>query len=85
MKKDALKSSFVVGSIALVFLIVGYQVAVFVHSAAVAKIAADRDCPDTVFVVVGDESGKLHARHKDGKRKDAECLFAWQGCRRESH
>ena len=57
MKKDALKSSFVVGSIALVFLIVGYQVAVFVHSAAVAKIAADRDCPDTVFVVVGDESG----------------------------
>ena len=46
MKKDALKSSFVVGSIALVFLIVGYQVAVFVHSAAVAKIAADRDCPE---------------------------------------
>lgn len=57
MEKDALKSSFVVGSIALVFLIVGYQVAVFVHSAAVAKIAADRDCPDTVFVVMGDESG----------------------------
>lgn len=57
MKKDVLKSSFVVGSIALVFLIVGYQVAMFVHSAAVAKIAADRDCPDTVFVVVGDESG----------------------------
>ena len=57
MKKDVLKSSFVVGSIALVFLIVGYQVAVFVHSAAVAKIAADRNCPDTVFVVVGDESG----------------------------
>ncbi len=53
MKKDVLKSSFVVGSIALVFLIVGYQTAVFVHSAAVAKIAADRDCPDTVFVAVG--------------------------------
>lgn len=55
MKKDVLKSSFVVGSIALVFLIVGYQVAVFVHHAAVVKIAADRDCPDTVFVAVGDE------------------------------
>ena len=53
MKKDILKSSFAVGSIALVFLIVGYQAAVFVHSAAVAKIAADRDCPDTVFVAVG--------------------------------
>lgn len=57
MKKDILKSSFAVGSIALVFLIVGYQAAVFVHSAAVAKIAADRDCPDTVFVAVGNENG----------------------------
>ena len=56
MKKEILKSSFAVGSIALVFLIVGYQVAVFVHSAAVAKIAANRDCPDTVFVTVGNEN-----------------------------
>ena len=47
-----LKSSFVAGSMALVFLIIGYQTALFVHSAAVAKIAADRDCPDTVFVTV---------------------------------
>ncbi len=54
MKKDILKSSFAVGSIALVFLIVGYQTAMFIHSAAVAKIAADRDCPDTVFVAAGD-------------------------------
>ena len=53
-KKFVLKSSFVVGCVALVFLIVGYQCAVFVHSAAVAKIAADRDCPDTVYVAVGD-------------------------------
>ena len=51
-KKFVLKSSFVVGCVALVFLIVGYQCAVFVHSAAVAKIAADRDCPDTVYVTV---------------------------------
>lgn len=64
MKKDVLKSSFVVGSIALVFLIVGYQVAVFVHSAAVAKIAADRDCPDTVFVAVGQEN--VRERPKPG-------------------
>ena len=51
-KKFVLKSSFVIGCVALVFLIVGYQCAVFVHSAAVAKIAADRDCPDTVYVTV---------------------------------
>lgn len=50
MKKFTLKSSFTVGAVALAFLIVGYQTAVFVHSAAVARIAADRDCPDTVFV-----------------------------------
>lgn len=50
MKKFTLKSSFTAGAVALTFLIVGYQTAVFVHSAAVAGIAADRDCPDTVFI-----------------------------------
>lgn len=56
MKKDVLKSSFVIGSVALVFLIVGYQTALFIHSAAMAKIAADRDCPDTVYVAL--ETGR---------------------------
>ncbi len=50
MGKEVLKSSFAAGTIALVFLVVGYQAALFVHSAAVARIAADRDCPDTVFL-----------------------------------
>ena len=43
--------SFTVGAIALVFLIIGYQVALFVHKAAVTRIVADRDRPDTVYVV----------------------------------
>ena len=86
MKKDVLKSSFVVGSIALVFLIVGYQAAVFVHSAAVAKIAADRDGPDTVFVAVEEGDGgevaksgtkvrnaKIpHKRQREGNRDDGD-------------
>ena len=48
MKK--LSSSFVTGAIALVFAVLGYQTALVIHYSAVAKIAADRDCPDTVFV-----------------------------------
>ena len=42
--------SFVMGVVGLVFLVIGYQVSLFVHRAAVLKIEANRDCPDTVFV-----------------------------------
>lgn len=45
-----LSRSAMVGVVAFVFLVIGYQTALFVHSAAVAKIAANRDEPDTVFV-----------------------------------
>ena len=44
-------ASFVTGAIALVFLIIGYQVALFVHKAAVTRMAANRDRPDTVYVI----------------------------------
>lgn len=49
-EKTGLSESFIMGVIAIVFLIVGYQTALFIHNAAVTKIVADRDCPDTVFV-----------------------------------
>ena len=51
-KKDdgPLTASFVTGAIALVFLIIGYEVAVFVHKAAVTRLVANRDRPDTVYV-----------------------------------
>lgn len=49
-KKSGLSESFVVGVIALVFMIVGYQTALFIHNAAVIRIAANRDYPDTVYV-----------------------------------
>ena len=42
--------SFITGVIAVVFLIIGLQVAMFIHRAAVVKIAAGRDEPDTVYV-----------------------------------
>lgn len=49
--RQALSRSFVTGAIALVFLIIGYQVAVFIHRVAVSRIVSDRDHPDTVFMV----------------------------------
>ena len=45
------RHSFTVGAVALVFLILGYQVALFVHKAAVTRVVADRDRPDTVYIV----------------------------------
>ena len=53
-KKSRLSESFVVGVIALVFLIVGYQTALFVYRASVMKIVSNRDEPDTVFVYAED-------------------------------
>ena len=59
--KSGLSESFVVGVIALVFLIVGYQTALFVHQAAVTEIAAHRDEPDTVFVQMQPQAAELSA------------------------
>lgn len=49
-KSMGLSESFIVGVIAIVFLIMGYQTALFIHQAAVMKITANRDNPDTVYV-----------------------------------
>ncbi len=51
-KDKAPSSVFKVGAIALAFLIIGYQAALFVHRAAALSIASLRDHPDTVFVFV---------------------------------
>lgn len=49
-KKSGLSESFIIGVLALVFLMTGYQTALFIHRAAVTKIAANRDDPDTVYI-----------------------------------
>ncbi len=49
-------ASFVVGAVALLFLIVGYQAALFIHKASVARIIANYDEPDTVFVYTSGNS-----------------------------
>ena len=43
-------ASFILGAVALLFLIIGYQAALFIHKASVARIVANHDHPDTVFV-----------------------------------
>lgn len=48
--RNGISQSFVMGVIALVFMLTGYQTALFIHDAAVTGIAANRDCPDTVYV-----------------------------------
>lgn len=50
-------ASFIAGSVALLFLIIGYQAALFIHKAAVAKVVADHDSPDTVYVFPRSLSG----------------------------
>ena len=51
-KNRGLSESFIIGVIAIVFLVVGYQTALFVHQAAVMKVVANHDEPDTVYVYV---------------------------------
>ena len=50
-EKSSVSATFKVGAIALAFLIIGYQSALFIHRAAVLRIEADRDHPDTVYII----------------------------------
>ena len=51
-RKETDKSSpdFGAGAIALVFIVIGYQTALFVNRAAILRIEALRDSPDTVYI-----------------------------------
>ena len=49
--RSSVPASFKVGAIALAFLVIGYQAALFIRSAAVTRLVSHRDAPDTVFVV----------------------------------
>lgn len=45
-------TTFKIGAIALTFLIIGYQAAVFIHRTAILRIESLRDSPDTVYITV---------------------------------
>ena len=61
-EKSSQNRSFVVGAVALVFMVIGYQTALFVHGAAVSKIIANRDHPDTVYVYRADPTSTMDSR-----------------------
>ena len=50
--------SLVMGVVALVFMVIGFQTAMFVHRAAVMKIEANRDEPDTVIIYSTDKKSE---------------------------
>ena len=64
-KKDGKPSaSFIVGAVALLFLIIGYQSALFIRKASVARIVANHDHPDTVYVYDSVESAAVTGRSR---------------------
>ena len=69
-EREPISQSFVMGVIALVFLIIGYQTALFIHHSAITRIAPNRDEPDTVYVYRSHpsagyaEQGNDNARHR---------------------
>lgn len=74
--------SFKFGAVCLVFLLIGFQAALFVNKAAVLRIESLRDHPDTVYVVryvgsgdeaaplFGDEGGRLSGTVGGGSAMD---------------
>lgn len=68
---SGLSDSCVKGVIAMVFLVIGYQAAVFVHRAAVLGIASHRDVPDTVIVYAGLTSCSDAEENSIGRRTAA--------------
>ena len=68
--KHGLKSSFAAGVAALVFLVIGYQSALFIHKASVLGILEKKDSPDTVFVVDKELAESLLASVPEEGRKD---------------
>lgn len=66
MKKEkGISESFMIGVIALAFLLIGYQTALFIHRATVLKIAQGRDEPDTVYVYRGG-GDEISVQRKNG-------------------
>lgn len=69
-KRAKLSESFIVGVVALVFLIVGYQTAMFVYRASVMKIVSNRDHPDTVYIYADENRNRLTADNPFNAKTD---------------
>lgn len=71
-EKTGQKSSsatFKIGAIALAFLIIGYQAALFMHRAAVLRIESLRDKPDTVFIYISSDDPAVASSEATAKAR----------------
>ena len=73
-KENRPSESFILGVVALVFMIIGYQTAMFVYKAAVMRIEANRDEPDTVYVCSLPEASSGQVREDEVKRPAGKIL-----------
>ena len=69
-KKSGLSASFVTGAVALVFLTVGYQVAVFLNRAALSRILEEREV--AAAVREPESSSGPEAEFSPGQRNDSD-------------
>ena len=65
-------AAFKVGAIALAFLIIGYQAALFTTRAARLRLEANRDRPDTVFIYAAPPEGAGESAASTGTARPAE-------------
>lgn len=63
-EKKVSGTTFKIGAIALTFLIIGYQAAVFIHRTAILRIESLRDSPDTVYITVAPRTPELSTSGK---------------------
>ncbi len=77
-------ASLKIGAVALTFLVIGYQAALFVNSSAVAQLIANRDAPDTVYVsdealarriLDAESSGRVTVRRDAQHSGDAQRIY----------
>ncbi len=66
-EKKVSGTTFKIGAIALTFLIIGYQAAVFIHRTAILRIESLRDSPDTVYITV---ASRTPERPQSGKPRN---------------
>ena len=69
MKKKG-SIAFGIGGVCLAFLVLGYQASLFVHRAAVLRIAQARDCPDTVYVADEATVRRVFAQEGEDRKGD---------------
>lgn len=66
-RRNDSSAAFKIGAVCIIFLVIGYQAALFINRAAVLRIEANRDRPDTVFIThTPEDAPAAGAGHSSG-------------------